>query len=80
METITKRSTRKCNLTYHVGKRLKRIRKELGFTQEDVAVKMESHREVVARIENAKVSISLNTLERLAQALGIDVIELIQSN
>jgi len=42
-----------------------------GITQAELARRMGSHQSVVARIENAGTVPSLNTLDRLARALGM---------
>ena len=49
---------------------IKRVRKEKGMTQLAVAKKAKMPQSVIARIESGQHSISLDTLNRIAHALG----------
>ena len=46
-------------------------RSQAGFTQEQLAEKMGPTRAVVARLENGRITPSMRTLERVAEATGL---------
>jgi ribosome-binding protein aMBF1 (putative translation factor) len=46
-------------------------RSQAGFTQEQLAEKMGTTRAVVARLENGRITPSMRTLERVAEATGL---------
>ena len=52
---------------------IRNLRIKKRFTQESFAEKAQMPQSVVARIESGKHSISLDTLNRVAQALGKEV-------
>lgn len=56
-----------------VGGQLASIRKEKGLTCEDVAEKIGTCRQTIAKIEQGKWSVSLDLLEKYANALGAKV-------
>jgi transcriptional regulator with XRE-family HTH domain len=58
-----------------IGNRLKEIRKEKGLRQEDMDGLGLSYK-YYQRIEAGKVNLTLNTLEKIAKALSIDVTDL----
>lgn len=55
---------------YKIVQNLKNIRKELGLTQQQVADKAEINRSVVAKVESGQRNATLNTLMKLAEAMG----------
>ena len=57
--------------------RLAEVRRAKGWTQEQLAAASGVHRVTIARIENGKASPNVETLERLARALGVLVDDLI---
>ncbi|MDB5528118.1 MAG: transcriptional regulator, family [Devosia sp.] len=57
---------------------LRRLRSLRGVTQEDLAVDAQVNRTSISGIENQTVSASIDLLERLADALAIDLVELVQ--
>lgn len=56
---------------------LVRLRKERGWSQEDLAHEAGLHRTFVAHVERQARNISLDNIERLAVALGVRVPELL---
>jgi transcriptional regulator with XRE-family HTH domain len=52
-------------------------RKEIGISQEALAIAAEVHRTYASSIERAKVVISIDVAERIAKALGLTLSELI---
>lgn len=57
---------------------LKRLRKQRGLSQERLAEMADFHRTYVSQLERCVTNISIDGLERLASALGIDVMDLLQ--
>jgi transcriptional regulator with XRE-family HTH domain len=60
-----------------VGRNLRRIRAGRGVTQEELAEQIEKHRTWVGGIERGERNLSLRTIERLADALGVDAFALL---
>jgi transcriptional regulator with XRE-family HTH domain len=58
--------------------RLAEVRQAHGFTQEQLAEATGVHRVTIARIETGEVSPKVETLKRLADALGVLVDDLIE--
>ena len=63
-----------------VGENVKRYRKELGMTQANLSYLMgwNSSAAPISMIENGKRGISLLTVEKLAESLGISAIDLVE--
>jgi len=59
---------------------IKRIRKEKGLTQKDVAEGCDMLVPTYSRLERGGANPSLNTMVRIAEALDVPVIELLQSS
>lgn len=55
-----------------LGGNLRRTRKQLGLTQEQVAERSGVHATEVSRIEGGKRDPKVSTLERLARALKVE--------
>lgn len=49
---------------------LKKLRKELKISQQDLAHKMKVKREFVTRIESGEQNVTIETLNRVAEATG----------
>ncbi|KAF1719260.1 helix-turn-helix domain-containing protein [Pseudoxanthomonas wuyuanensis] len=62
-----------------VAANLRRIRKERGLSQERLAELAQFHRTYVSQLERCVANISIDGVERLAGALGVDVSELLAS-
>lgn len=58
------------------GHRLQEIRKSLGLTQESVAEKIDMDTPNLSNIENGKRFMSPENIEKIANALGVEVKEL----
>ena len=56
---------------------LKNTRLAKGFSQEELAAKAGLHRNYVGSVERNEKNISLDAMERLARALGTDVVDLL---
>ncbi|UCD56273.1 MAG: helix-turn-helix transcriptional regulator [Candidatus Hydrogenedentota bacterium] len=55
----------------NIGERLKKVRLEKGYTLKDVAAKSGYSKALISRIENGNVSPSINSLLKIASALGV---------
>ncbi|MDM7465610.1 helix-turn-helix domain-containing protein [Staphylococcus warneri] len=62
------------------GDNLKRIRKDMRLTQQDMADRMNISRTYLCDLENRNKSISITTLIDIAKRLNISVNELINDN
>jgi transcriptional regulator with XRE-family HTH domain len=49
-----------------------------GWSQEQLAEEAQFHRTYVSQLERCVTNISIDGLERLAQALGVDITELLR--
>ena len=59
---------------------LKMYRRQLGLSQEDFAEKAGLHRTYISAVERKKRSISLDNIQKIADALEIDTYKLFQEN
>ena len=55
---------------FKIGVMLKMAREEAGFTQEELAEKLNTKKSAISRIENHAKDIKLSTLEKFVHALG----------
>jgi transcriptional regulator with XRE-family HTH domain len=60
-------------LEIRVGKRIKELRKRKNLVQKSIPI----NRSHLSSIENGEVSLSLDTLQKIADALGVDPQELL---
>ncbi len=60
-----------------LGKRIKRVRRRVGLTQETLAEKASVSTTHIGLVETGKRRVSLKTLQRIATALGVKTKELI---
>lgn len=63
-----------------VGKNIKKAREEKGLTQEAMAEMLSVTRQAVSNWENEKTQPDVETLDRIAQTLGVDIERLIYGN
>jgi len=61
-----------------LGRNIKRVRKEKGLIQADIAKAVGVSSPYLSNIENGKVNPTLTTLSKLAKALGISIEKLIK--
>lgn len=60
-----------------LARHLRALRAERGLSQEGLADLAELHRTYVGSIERSERNVSLDNVERLAAALGVDVCDLL---
>ena len=68
------------SLSQYVGKNVRRLRHELGLSQEEFADRCGLHRTYVGAIERGERNITLATLARLASTLSVDPRELFEES
>lgn len=56
---------------------LRRLRKELNWSQEDLALECDLHRTFVAHVERERRNISLDNITKLAEVLGVEAWQLL---
>ena len=61
-----------------LGKNIKKIRTRKGISQGDICRALDMDRGYMSAIENGKKNITIQQLERLAQALGVSVDKLLK--
>lgn len=61
------------------GKRLRALREERSWSQEEFADRAGLHRTYVSAVERGVRNPTLSVLERLAKALGVSMAELVQT-
>lgn len=60
-----------------LGEKIKKIRKEKGFSQEQLATKSKLHRTYISDIERGDRNISIRNIEKIAKALGVAISDLL---
>jgi transcriptional regulator with XRE-family HTH domain len=60
---------------YELRKRLIRLRKEAGLTQEEMARLLNTKKSNISRLENvnSKISTTISTIEKYARAIGYNI-------
>jgi transcriptional regulator with XRE-family HTH domain len=61
-----------------VGKKIRSVRKQRGYTQYQLADAVNADVSTINKIENDKANPSLDMLEKIATALNVKVIELLE--
>jgi transcriptional regulator with XRE-family HTH domain len=61
-----------------LAENLRRVRAARGLSQEGLADAAGLHRTYIGSVERCEVNISLDNIERLARAVGMDVAELLR--
>ena len=61
-----------------VGRNLRAYRRARGYSQEDFADLVGVHRTYMGGLERGERNITLKSLERLAERLGVDPVELLR--
>lgn len=61
-----------------VGRRIRELRLARGLTQEAVAAKAQIHTKYYGALERGEVNLTIATVERIASALDVPVVEVFQ--
>lgn len=75
LEIMKMENREKDGLKAHIGETIRTLRKEKGWTQEDLARRIGMSRKHISYYENARVFPSEKTLSKLADVFGIEVDE-----
>ena len=67
----------KRNILINFGEKVREIRKEKELSQEELAHKADLHRTYIGMIERAEKNITLLNIEKVANALEVNIKELI---
>ncbi|OFY71025.1 MAG: transcriptional regulator [Bacteroidetes bacterium RIFCSPLOWO2_12_FULL_37_12] len=62
------------------GERVRKIRKENGLSQEQLSFEADLHRTYIGMIERAEKNITLANIEKIANALKVSIIDLMNFN
>ena len=65
-------------LRYEIGRTIRRVREEAGYTQESFADAIKVHRNYMGSVERGETNITLDRLEQIANGLDLTVAELLQ--
>src|SRR5208283_2638256 len=64
------------NVRSLVGERIRNLRKERGWSQEELGEKADLHHTYVGAVERGEKNASIDTLDKIADALGIEIVDL----
>lgn len=64
---------RSIDINYRFGKAVRRRRRELDLSQEELAERAELHRTYISSIERGRMNPSLENVEKLTKALDISI-------
>ncbi|RWU04241.1 XRE family transcriptional regulator [Pseudodesulfovibrio sp. S3] len=59
------------------GERVRVLREKAGLSQEGLAEEADAHRTYVSGLERGRQNISLLTMKKLAEALSVEMVELV---
>lgn len=60
-----------------VGNKIRKIRKEKGITQEQLAYDCNFEKSTISRIEAGRANLTLKTMVKLSQSLGVEMKDLV---
>ena len=64
------------NIRLLTGERIRILRKERGWSQEELGDKADLHHTYVGAVERGEKNASIDTLDKIAGALGVEMIDL----
>ncbi len=63
-------------LQINLGKQIQKLRESKGLSQQDLAAKCNFEKSNMSRLEAGRVNSTLSTLEKIAKALDVTLVEL----
>ncbi len=64
------------DIRYYLGERVRQLRLQRGFSQEDLGMKAKIHRTYIGSVERGEQNVSIINIEKIARALGVSLAEL----
>lgn len=64
------------NIRLLTGERIRILRKERGWSQEELGERADLHHTYVGAVERGEKNASIDTLDKIAEALGVEMIDL----
>ncbi|MEX0650184.1 MAG: helix-turn-helix transcriptional regulator [Candidatus Andersenbacteria bacterium] len=64
------------DIRYYFGQRVRALREQRGYSQEDLGMKAKIHRTYIGSVERGEQNVSIINIEKIARALGIPLGEL----
>lgn len=61
-----------------LGRHLRKVREDNGWSQEDLAYECDLHRTYIGAVERGEYNVTLLTLRRITDALGITLVDAMQ--
>jgi ribosome-binding protein aMBF1 (putative translation factor) len=74
--TTNKSSMSENTLQINVGKQIQKLREAKGLSQQDLAAKCNFEKSNMSRLEAGRVNSTLSTLDKIAKALDVTLVEL----
>lgn len=65
------------NQRLKIGDKIRKLRAEKGYSQEYFAERLNLSQKTISNMENDKSTISVETLKKISEELGIDILELL---
>ncbi|MDO8069431.1 helix-turn-helix domain-containing protein [Janthinobacterium sp. SUN206] len=78
MKKDTDTTTKRASLKVHFGLTLRRARENLKLSQEVLAEKAGLHRTYIGQVERGERNISIDNMEHLAEAVGMELWEMLR--
>lgn len=72
--------TRLMQSRYLIAKNIRKHRLRLDLSQERLAERADIHRTYIGSVERGERNISIDNIERIAAALGIEITKLLEDN
>ena len=67
------------DIRYEVGFRIRCLREERGWSQEELGGRAGLHRAYIGQVERGEKNLGIQNLDKIAQALGVDVGNLVDN-
>lgn len=73
LNSVKKLQTESGSLRQVIGKTIKKLREEKGYSQQELAAQMGISRSTISKIENGQFNLSVDYLERFSMNLGFSL-------
>ena len=73
MDIITKPEHKMSKISEHVGGRIRTFRKQQGMTLQQLADKIHKSRASLSKYENGEITLDIETLYEISEALGVEL-------